>query len=72
MQGGQNEKKPTLRELKELLQDNARVHTSNSSRTVIEELKFESDGYPPYSPDLALSDYFFFKDLKKNFGFYFN
>jgi transposase len=48
-----------------LLYDNARPHTA---RTIdaLETLKFEVLSYPPYSPDLAPSDFHFFPHLKRD------
>jgi len=39
-------------------QDNARVHTSSIAMSKLHELKYELVRHPPYSPDLALSDYY--------------
>ena len=47
-------------------QDNARVHTSVQSMTEIHNCGFELLPYPPYSPDLAPSDFFLFPNLKKH------
>lgn len=49
-----------------LLHDNASSHTSNISKTAITELGFVKLDHPPYSPDLAPSDYFLFPNLKKD------
>lgn len=49
-------------------QDNARVHTCAVAMAKIAELKFELLQHPPYSPDLAPSDYFLFPNLKKWLG----
>lgn len=60
------QKRPHLQRKKPLfLQDNARVHTCAISMSKIEELKFELIDHPPYSPDLAPSDFFLFPNLKK-------
>jgi [histone H3]-lysine36 N-dimethyltransferase SETMAR len=60
------EKRPHLKRKKILFhQDNARVHTCLRSMAKIEELKFELVDHPPYSPDLAPSDFFLFPNLKK-------
>jgi len=60
------EKRPHLKRKKILFhQDNARVHTCSRSMAKIEELKFELVDHPPYSPDLAPSDFFLFPNLKK-------
>ena len=45
--------------------DNAPFHTSNIAQSKKHELGFESLPYPPYSPDLTLSDYYLFPYLKR-------
>ena len=45
--------------------DNARVHTFVVSMAKFHELRYELLPHPPYSPDLAPSDYFLFPNLKK-------
>jgi [histone H3]-lysine36 N-dimethyltransferase SETMAR len=47
-----------------ILQDNSRPHTSRVSMAVIHECRFELIPHPPYSPDLAPSDYYLFGHLK--------
>ena len=47
------------------LQDNAPVHKAARSLAAIRENGFEVLEHPPYSPDLAPSDYFLFAHLKK-------
>lgn len=47
-----------------LLHDNAPAHTAKVSKDVIREKKFEELFHPPYSPDLAPSDYYLFRNLK--------
>lgn len=47
-----------------LLHDNAPSHTSKMSKKAITELGFTEITHPPYSPDLAPSDYFLFPHLK--------
>ena len=51
-------------------QDIARVHTYVVAMAIpsIIELGYELLPYPPYSPDLAPSDYFLFPKLKKWLG----
>lgn len=49
-----------------LLHDNARVHTCGVSLAAIKECGFEIIPHPPYSPDLAPSDYHLFKFLKND------
>ncbi|XP_045445715.1 histone-lysine N-methyltransferase SETMAR-like [Melitaea cinxia] len=48
------------------LQDNAPVHTARIARQALLETGFDEVNHPPYSPDLAPSDYFSFKNLKKD------
>ncbi|GBP16702.1 Histone-lysine N-methyltransferase SETMAR [Eumeta japonica] len=47
------------------LQDNASVHTAWVSRQALKDTGFSEIDHPPYSPDLAPSDYFLFSNLKK-------
>ena len=46
-------------------QDNAPCHKSLATMAKLNELSFELLPHPPYSPDLAPSDYYLFADLKK-------
>jgi histone-lysine N-methyltransferase SETMAR len=48
-----------------LLQDNAPVYMSAKSQAVIQQCGFQQLNHPPYSPDLAPSDYFLFRVTKK-------
>ena len=43
-----------------LLHDNAPVHMSAKSQAAIQRCGFQQLNHPPYSPDLAPSDYFLF------------
>ncbi|GFT47543.1 histone-lysine N-methyltransferase SETMAR [Trichonephila clavipes] len=45
-------------------QDNARPHTSVVTRQKLSELGWEIFMHPPYSPDLAPSDYYLFLALQ--------
>ncbi len=47
------------------LQDNAPVHTAGVSRSTIEAAGLTLVDHPPYSPDLAPSDFWLFRHLKK-------
>ncbi|GBP39437.1 Histone-lysine N-methyltransferase SETMAR [Eumeta japonica] len=47
------------------LQDNASVHTARVSRQALKDTGFSEINHPPYSPDLAPSDYFLFSNIKK-------
>ena len=48
-----------------LLQDNAPAHTSQVAMAAATEAGIEILDHPPYSPDLAPSDFFLFKNMKK-------
>lgn len=48
-----------------LLHDNAPVHKSRLSKAAVADCGFVEIEHPPYSPDLAPSDYFLFPNLKK-------
>jgi histone-lysine N-methyltransferase SETMAR len=48
-----------------LQHDNARPHTSQATMAAISDLGFEVLPHPPYSPDLAPSDYWLFGEMKK-------
>lgn len=48
-----------------LLQDNAPVHKAKIAMDALASCGFEELHHPPYSPDLAPSDYFLFANLKK-------
>uniref|UniRef100_A0A8D2J316 Mos1 transposase HTH domain-containing protein n=1 Tax=Varanus komodoensis TaxID=61221 RepID=A0A8D2J316_VARKO len=49
-----------------LLHDNAPVHTARVSKAAVRDCGFEEINHPPYSPDLAPSDYYLFSNLKKD------
>lgn len=56
-----------------LLIDNAPIHTSKLAQDCIEECGFRQLIHPPYSPDIAPSDYYLFRHLKKELaGKYFS
>ena len=44
--------------------DNARPYTPITTRTKLLELVWEAMSHPPYSQDLALSDYYLFQSLQ--------
>ena len=48
------------------LQDNAPAHKAHQTMDVLQQLGFQCLDHPPYSPDLAPSDYFLFPNLKKS------
>lgn len=63
------EKRPGRKHKKIIFhQDNAPVHTSGIVKEKLAKLKFETLDHPPYSPDLAPSDYHLFPKLKKHLG----
>ena len=45
------------------LHDNARPHTASLTKDKLKELDWEVLPHPPYSPDLAPSDYYLFRSL---------
>ena len=47
-----------------LQQHNAGPHTANATMMTLRHMKFEVLPHPPYSPDLALSDFHLFGPLK--------
>jgi histone-lysine N-methyltransferase SETMAR len=49
-----------------LLHDNARPHTADFAQRAIRRCGFTQIEHPPYSPDLAPSDFFLFPNLKKS------
>jgi histone-lysine N-methyltransferase SETMAR len=51
-----------------LLHDNARPHTANLTTTTLAKMRWEVLPHPPYSPDLAPSDYHLFGPLKEHLG----
>lgn len=52
----------------QLLHDNARPHTATPTLALLEKFKWKIVPHPPYSPDLAPSDYFLFPKLKAELG----
>ena len=46
-------------------QDNAPAHKSVVAMAAVRDCGFELVDHPPYSPDLAPSDYFLFPNMKK-------
>ncbi len=48
-----------------ILHDNAPVHKAKVAMTAMASCGFENIVHPPYSPDLAPSDYYLFPNLKK-------
>ncbi|EFN78775.1 Histone-lysine N-methyltransferase SETMAR, partial [Harpegnathos saltator] len=46
-------------------QDNAPAHSARDTTDKLKKLRYELVPHPPYSPDLAPSDYFLFPRLKQ-------
>lgn len=51
-----------------LLHDNARPHTATATRDLLQRFRWQVLDHPPYSPDLAPSDFHLFGPLKKHLG----
>ena len=49
-----------------MLHDNARPHTVAHTADTLRDLKFEVLKHPPYSPDLAPSDFHLFGPMKEH------
>jgi histone-lysine N-methyltransferase SETMAR len=49
-----------------LQHDNARPHTANMTKAAVQKLDWEILPHPPYSSDLAPSDYHLFRSLSNN------
>ncbi|GFX11093.1 histone-lysine N-methyltransferase SETMAR [Trichonephila clavipes] len=49
-----------------LLQDNARFHTALVTKSLLKQFKWEVLDHPPYSPELAPSDFDFVRYLKSH------
>jgi hypothetical protein len=60
------QKRPGRRHGVILQHDKARPHTANMTKSDIQELDWEILLHPPYSPDLAPSDYHLFRSLSNN------
>ncbi|UYV67634.1 hypothetical protein LAZ67_5001412 [Cordylochernes scorpioides] len=64
----QNKKRGMLTKGVRFHHDNARPHTAHQTTALIEEFGWELVSHPPYSPDVAPSDFHLFPELKKNLG----
>ncbi|GFV14053.1 mariner Mos1 transposase [Trichonephila clavipes] len=62
----QNKRRGMLSACVVLLHDNARPHTANRTQDLITSFGWEQLDHPPYSPDLAPSNYHLFMHLKKH------
>lgn len=61
----QNKRRGLLSKGVLLLHDNARPHTAHLTQQLLDSFGWEVVAHPPYSPDLAPSDYHLFLELKK-------
>uniref|UniRef100_A0A1B6F3X3 Tc1-like transposase DDE domain-containing protein n=1 Tax=Cuerna arida TaxID=1464854 RepID=A0A1B6F3X3_9HEMI len=61
----QNKRRGKLSSKILLIHDNAQPHMANRTREVLESFPWELFPHPPYSPDLAPSDYHLFPTMKK-------
>uniref|UniRef100_A0A8R1EI36 Histone-lysine N-methyltransferase SETMAR n=1 Tax=Caenorhabditis japonica TaxID=281687 RepID=A0A8R1EI36_CAEJA len=57
------EKRPR-RSAVHLLHDSARRHVTKATQAKLQELHWDTVSHPPYSPDIAPSDYHLFRPLK--------
>ena len=64
----QNKRRGMLSATILLLHDTARPHSAAQTQDFITSFKWEQMDHPPYSPDLAPSDYHLFLHLKKFLG----
>jgi len=66
LNGKIKKKRPHLTRKKVLFhQDNAPAHRSVKTIVKMDQLRYELLPHPPYSPDLAPSDYYLFPNLKR-------
>ncbi|UYV77403.1 hypothetical protein LAZ67_15000881 [Cordylochernes scorpioides] len=69
LRAAKKRKRPGLLSRKVLLvHDNARPHAARTTQTLLENFKWEIFTHPPYSPDLAPSDFHLFPALKLHLG----
>ncbi|KAJ4448998.1 hypothetical protein ANN_00390 [Periplaneta americana] len=61
----QNKRRGMLTDGVVLLHDNTRPHTARDTQNLISKFGWEQIDHPPYSPDLAPSDFHLFLHLKK-------
>jgi GMP synthase-like glutamine amidotransferase len=48
-----------------LLHDNTRLHTARQTTALLQQFHWDIMDHPPYSPDLAPSDYHLFLHMKR-------
>ena len=49
-----------------LLHGNALAHMSRVAQAIVKDIGFEQLSHPPYSPDLAPSNFYLFRHLKQH------
>jgi [histone H3]-lysine36 N-dimethyltransferase SETMAR len=64
----QNKRRGLLSSGVVFLHDNARPHAAQKTKDLLGQFKWDVFSHPPYSPDLAPSDYFLFMHMKKWLG----
>lgn len=64
----QNKRRGLLSSGVVLLHDNARPHAAQKTKDLLDTFKWDVFAHPPYSPDLAPSDYHLFMHMKKWLG----
>lgn len=64
----QNKRRGKLTKTVFLFHDNARPHTARQTQDLLESFRWDVFGHPPYSPDLAPSDFHLFPELKRHLG----
>lgn len=64
----QNRRRGKLSKGVTLLHDNARPHVSRQTQDLLKQFGWTVMPHPPYSPDLAPSDYHLFPNLKEHLG----
>lgn len=62
----QNKRRGKLSKTVFLFHDNARPHAARLTQDLLEGFKWDVFGHPPYSPDLAPSDFHLFPQLKQH------
>uniref|UniRef100_A0A1B6CNN9 Mos1 transposase HTH domain-containing protein n=1 Tax=Clastoptera arizonana TaxID=38151 RepID=A0A1B6CNN9_9HEMI len=62
----QNKKKRKVDEKSFLFHDNARPHAARQTQDLLTDFLWDVFGHPPYSPDLAPSDFHLFPHLKQH------
>ena len=64
----QNKRREMLTKGVCLLHDNARPHTANASKAILDSFGWDILNHPAYSSDLAPSDFHLFTSLKTHMG----